>query len=234
MSDPPDVPRPAASSDGGAFAERHAHPAGRRARRDCRARLRRLSPPESRGSAAGVAPASPADPAPSPRRPHLRRPLRRRSRRRPAGEMVVDVVGAVRVPGVVSLHGGARVLDAIRAAGGVAPGADLERLNLAAKLTDGSRIAVPLLGQPPPAIDPGAVSGSPDPAAAGADRRRRGSARAGEREHCDRNRARGPARDRPDVGRGDRGRTRTQRAVPLRRRSHTRARHRRRTTRAAP
>jgi competence protein ComEA len=85
-------------------------------------------------------------------------------------EIVVDVVGAVRVPGVVTLPADARVIDAIRAVGGAAAGADLVRLNLAAKLADGARIAVPLLGQPPPAVDPSAVTGGADPAggAAGA------------------------------------------------------------------
>ena len=78
-------------------------------------------------------------------------------------EIVVDVVGAVRVPGVVTLPVDARVVDAIRAAGGTAAGADLVRLNLAAKLADGARVAVPLLGAPPPAVDPGAVTGSVDP-----------------------------------------------------------------------
>jgi competence protein ComEA len=74
------------------------------------------------------------------------------------------VVGAVRAPGVVSLPASARVIDAIRAAGGASPGADLARLNLAAKLADGTRIAVPLVGQEPLAVDPTAVSGSADPA----------------------------------------------------------------------
>jgi competence protein ComEA len=78
-------------------------------------------------------------------------------------EIVVDVVGAVRVPGVVTLPGDARVVDAIRAAGGVAAGADLVPLNLAAKLADGARVAVPRLGEPPPAVDPGAVTGGADP-----------------------------------------------------------------------
>jgi competence protein ComEA len=84
-----------------------------------------------------------------------------------AVEIVVDVVGAVRVPGVVTLPVDARVVDAIRAAGGAAPGADLVRLNLAAKLGDGSRVAVPLVGAPPPAVDPNAVTGSVDPSGAG-------------------------------------------------------------------
>ena len=82
-----------------------------------------------------------------------------------AVEIVVDVVGAVRVPGVVTLPADARVVDAIRAAGGASAGADLVRLNLAAQLADGARVAVPLLGEPPPAVDPGAVTGSVDPAA---------------------------------------------------------------------
>jgi competence protein ComEA len=90
-----------------------------------------------------------------------------------SGAIVVDVVGAVRAPGVVSLPASARVVDAIRAAGGASPGADLARLNLAAKLADGTRIAVPLVGQEPLAVDPTAVSGAADPGtgdpAAGAD-----------------------------------------------------------------
>ena len=81
------------------------------------------------------------------------------------GAIVVDVEGAVRAPGVVSLPPTSRVIDAIRAAGGAKAGADLTRLNLAAKLADGTRIAVPIVGQEPPAVDPGAVSGSADPAA---------------------------------------------------------------------
>jgi competence protein ComEA len=85
--------------------------------------------------------------------------------------IVVDVVGAVRAPGVVSLSANARVLDAIRAAGGATAGADLSRLNLASKLSDGARIAVPQVGAAPPAVDPSAVSGglnaTVDPSSAG-------------------------------------------------------------------
>jgi competence protein ComEA len=167
MSDPPVVPRPAASSDGGAFAERL-----RALRGDARVGIAVLVCVSIAAGVAwfraGVAPASPADPAPSPTSTEVSTTTGAPVTTTTTGEIVVDVVGAVRVPGVVSLQGSARVLDAIRAAGGVAPGADLERLNLAAKLTDGSRVAVPLIGQPPPAIDPSAVSGSPDPAASGA------------------------------------------------------------------
>jgi competence protein ComEA len=79
--------------------------------------------------------------------------------------LVVDVAGAVVAPRVVTLPAGARVIDAIDAAGGAQPGADLSRLNLAAPLADGSRVAVPMVGQPTPALDPTAVSGAPSPAA---------------------------------------------------------------------
>ena len=74
----------------------------------------------------------------------------------------------MRRPGVVTLPATARVLDAIRAAGGATAGADLVRLNLAAKLGDGARVAVPVVGQAPPAVDPTAVSGAADPTGDGA------------------------------------------------------------------
>ena len=80
---------------------------------------------------------------------------------RPAAAIVVYVVGAVRRAGVVRLPTGARVIDAIDAAGGAAPAADLTRLNLATALADGSRVAVPSVGAPAPGVDPSAVSGAP-------------------------------------------------------------------------
>jgi len=83
------------------------------------------------------------------------------------GVVVVDVVGAVHAPGVVHVRNGARVVDAIAAAGGAAPDADVARLNLAAPVADGSRIAVPKVGQPAVAVDPGAVTGAPGGASAG-------------------------------------------------------------------
>jgi len=66
------------------------------------------------------------------------------------GEVVVDVAGAVIRPGVVRLAGAGRVTDAIAAAGGAAADADLNQVNLAAKVSDGDRIYVPRRGEAPP------------------------------------------------------------------------------------
>ena len=57
-------------------------------------------------------------------------------------EIFVDVTGAVNKPGVYSLTGKSRVIDAIKAAGDSAPGADLSTINLARVLTDGEQIYV--------------------------------------------------------------------------------------------
>jgi competence protein ComEA len=56
--------------------------------------------------------------------------------------LVVDVAGQVRHPGLVRLHPGARVDDALRAAGGVLPGTSTGTLNLAAKVQDGEQVLV--------------------------------------------------------------------------------------------
>ena len=57
-------------------------------------------------------------------------------------EIFVDVTGAVNKPGVYSLAGKSRVIDAIKAAGDSAPGADLSTINLARVLNDGEQIYV--------------------------------------------------------------------------------------------
>ncbi len=66
------------------------------------------------------------------------------------GWLVVDVEGAVARPGIVRLPAGARVADAIAAAGGYTVAADLlaaiEAINLAAPLRDGQQVVVPILG----------------------------------------------------------------------------------------
>ncbi|MFE9167985.1 helix-hairpin-helix domain-containing protein [Streptomyces kebangsaanensis] len=70
----------------------------------------------------------------------------------PAGtEIVVDVSGKVRHPGIQRLPAGSRVADALRAAGGVRPGTDTDGLNRARFLVDGEQVVV---GGPAPAADP--------------------------------------------------------------------------------
>jgi competence protein ComEA len=65
--------------------------------------------------------------------------------------VVVHVVGAVGAPGVVHLDAGARVADALTAAGGSTPDADLGALNLARVVGDGEQLRVPLIGEAPAA-----------------------------------------------------------------------------------
>ncbi len=64
-----------------------------------------------------------------------------------ASVVLVHVVGQVRRPGVVRLQPGSRVLDAVGAAGGARPSADLNHLNLARVVTDGEQIVVPKPGE---------------------------------------------------------------------------------------
>ena len=94
--------------------------------------------------ASGVAPVS-GSPAPSP------------------VPLFVDVAGWVRQPGVYEFATGQRVIDAVEAAGGARPGADLTALNLAAPLTDGTQILVPKAGAAPAGTGgtvPGTVTGT--------------------------------------------------------------------------
>lgn len=62
-------------------------------------------------------------------------------------DLVVHVVGQVATPGIVRLPAGARVVDAIEAAGGALPTADLSTLNLAAEVVDGAQVRVPAPGE---------------------------------------------------------------------------------------
>jgi competence protein ComEA len=63
-----------------------------------------------------------------------------------APSVVVYVCGAVRKAGVYTLDQGARVADAIAAAGGAGAHAELSAVNLAAKVTDGQQVIVPERG----------------------------------------------------------------------------------------
>lgn len=66
-------------------------------------------------------------------------------------DVVVYVSGAVASPGVLTLPASSRVIDAITAAGGATPEADLESINLARILVDGEQIRVAVVGDSPPA-----------------------------------------------------------------------------------
>ena len=70
-------------------------------------------------------------------------------------DVVVYVSGAVASPGVLTLPSSSRVIDAITAAGGATPEADLESINLARILVDGEQIRVGVVGESPPPASAG-------------------------------------------------------------------------------
>lgn len=74
-------------------------------------------------------------------------------------QIVVSVIGQVHQPGLVTVAGGARVADAITAAGGATPDADLSTVNLARLVVDGEQIAVGIPGS--------SLPGDADPASQG-------------------------------------------------------------------
>ncbi|WP_181273415.1 ComEA family DNA-binding protein [Brevibacterium oceani] len=84
----------------------------------------------------------------------------------PSGDVIVHVTGAVKKPSVVTLKAGARVQDAVEAAGGLSNGADAESINLARVLADGEQIHIPKEGETPPGDG---ASGGADGASGGAD-----------------------------------------------------------------
>jgi competence protein ComEA len=112
----------------------------------------------------GAAPAAPAAPLP---------PVGTTPAGAPGGEgadavaspggsaVVVDVVGAVRRPGLYRFAHGSRIADAVRRAGGPTRRAAVAQVNLAAPLADGEQVVVPVRGSPGAVASAGAGAGSP-------------------------------------------------------------------------
>ncbi|HUQ62302.1 MAG TPA: helix-hairpin-helix domain-containing protein [Acidimicrobiales bacterium] len=87
---------------------------------------------ELAGGGAGVAPGAPQDGA--------------------AATITVAAAGAVARPGVYVVPSKSRVADVVAAAGGTVADADLDQVNLAARVADADRVFVPRVGQPVPAV----------------------------------------------------------------------------------
>jgi len=81
--------------------------------------------------------------------------------------LVIQVVGQVHHPGVVHVTAGSRVEDAVSAAGGALPAADLAAINLARVLADGEQIVVPKPGEHPTTAPAAPAAAGQAPAAGG-------------------------------------------------------------------
>lgn len=68
----------------------------------------------------------------------------------PETDLIIDVVGHVKTPGIVVLPAGSRVADAIEAAGGITGDVERETLNFARELSDGEQILVGVEPATPP------------------------------------------------------------------------------------
>lgn len=103
-----------------------------------------------------------------------------------AGPVLVHVVGEVAAPGVVELPAGARVVDAIDAAGGLTEAADAGSVNMARAVVDGEQVWVGAPGEDPPV---GWVSGARTDTGSGSGSEAGGSAGTGDLAPVDLNRA---------------------------------------------
>jgi comEA protein len=74
--------------------------------------------------------------------------------------LTVHVAGAVNSPGLYEVPEGSRVADALSKAGGAAPDAVLDNLNLAARLKDGQKVLVPRRAEAPPGAGTAVQGGS--------------------------------------------------------------------------
>ena len=104
-----------------------------------------------------------SEPSASASAPAREHPSGVRVERADGGEAVVHVAGEVREPGVYRLGAGTRVEEAVRRAGGPTRRADLNALNLAAKVEDGRQVIVPARqprGAAPAAGGPPAAKGA--------------------------------------------------------------------------
>jgi competence protein ComEA len=79
--------------------------------------------------------------------------------------VLVHVLGAVKRPGLVSLSTGARVVDAVAAAGGLTDDAEVSGINLARVVADGEQLVVPRVGEV--VAPPAGGSGGGSPGASG-------------------------------------------------------------------
>lgn len=95
---------------------------------------------------------------------------------RPKPTIRVHVAGCVVLPGVHELQSDSRVTDAVNAAGGPTPQADLNGLNLAQKLKDGQKIVVPARQTPGPKTGSGPPVGRDTAAGSGGNARGTGAA----------------------------------------------------------
>ena len=100
-----------------------------------------------------------------PHRPSIPPPVRvaAPARSKAVKRIYVDVVGAVRRPGLYMLRDGARVADAVARAGGTSAKAQLELVNLAARVADGEQVVVPRRGAEAVAAVPGSTSAPSGP-----------------------------------------------------------------------